>query len=80
MSIIDEIKILQEKKEKAQTLITRYKTQLETLISDRDDLINKLEETYGTTIDGAKAKLVELETKRDELLAEAKKALDNINL
>jgi len=80
MSILDDIKTLQEKKEKAQTLITRYKTQLETLVNDRDGLIKQLEETYGTTVEGAKAKLLELEKKRDELLSEAKKALDNVNL
>jgi len=79
-SILDEIKALQAKKDKAQNLLTRYKTQLETLVEDREELIQKISDLYNTTVEGAPEKLEELKSSRDKLLAEAKKALDKITL
>jgi predicted transcriptional regulator len=79
-NILDEIKALQAKKDKAQTLLTRYKTQLETIIEERSEWTEKLGTLYGTTIDKAPEKLAELKQNRDRLLEAAKKALDKISL
>jgi len=79
-SILEEIKALQAKKEKALTLLTVYKTQLEGVVQGKEELVKKLNDTYGTTVDGAVAKLAELKEQRDKLLDEAKKALDKITL
>lgn len=79
-NIIEQINSLQEKKEKAQTLLTRYRVQLEGLVKDRDEVVQKLKDVYETTVEEAPHKLAELKTELDRLLNEAKKSLDKINL
>ena len=79
-STIEEIAKLQEKKEKAQTLLTRYKVNLETLMTNRDELVKTLFEKYNTSVDDAPQRLEELKGQLDTLLDEAKKSLDQINL
>ena len=77
---LDEIQALQQKKEKAQTLLTRYKTQLESLVEEKEEWAEKLKTLYDTTVEKAPEKLEELTKRRDDLLEAAKKALDKITL
>lgn len=79
-NIIDEINELRDKRDKAQDLLTRYKIKLETLTTERDELVKKLNEVYNTTIEEAPNKLAELKSQFDSLLDEAKQSLDKINL
>ena len=78
--VVKEIEALQKKREEALGLHSRYKTQLESLVSERDQLVEKLEKEFNTTVAGAQLTLEELRTKRDQLLAEAKKTLDTVDL
>lgn len=77
---MEELNELKAKKEKAQGLLIKYKTQLEAVVSEREALVKKLQDEFGTTVEGAETKLAELRQKRDELLAEAKDALEKIKL
>jgi len=78
MDIMDEIKDLKAKKEQAQTLLTKYRTQLETLAEEKATLVKELADKYNATPETAKEKLATMLEKRDELLASAKDILDKI--
>jgi F0F1-type ATP synthase membrane subunit b/b' len=78
--VVKEIEALQKKREQALGLLSRYKTQLETLVHERDELVSKLEKEFDTTVAGAQVTLEALRDKRDALLAEAKKSLDTVDL
>ena len=77
---LKEIEQLLAKKEKAVGLLSRYQTQLESLTSDREDLIKRLNDDLGTTVEGAELVLSQLREERDSLLSQAKKSLDMIEL
>lgn len=79
MSVIDEIKALKVKREQAQTLRTKYTTQLESLINEEQELVRELAEKYNVTPETAKEKLAAMVEKRDVLLAEAKSILSEIS-
>jgi len=72
MSIVDDIKELKAKKEQAHTQLTKYKTQFEGLISEKEALVKELADKYGVTPDTAREKLEKMVEKRDELLQTAK--------
>lgn len=80
MDIVEEIKDLQRKKDEAQTLLTKYKTQLEGIVEDREKLIAELKEKFGVTPEEAEARLEQLVKKRDELLEKAKESLSKIKV
>lgn len=78
MDIVAEIKELKTKKDAAQQLLTKYTTQLETVVEEKAALINELAEKYGVTPEVAQEKLDKMGAKRDELLAAAKEIFDKI--
>jgi len=78
MDIMNEIKDLKAKKDQAQTLLTKYKTQLETLAEEKEALVKELADKYGVTPETAKEKLATMLEKRDELLTSARDILDKI--
>ena len=80
MDIVSEIKDIKSKKEQAQTLLTKHRTQLESLTEQRDKLLGELVDDYGTTLDDAPALLDKLSSELDAKLAEAKEILEKIDI
>ncbi len=80
MSSLDEINSLKKKKEEALTLLTKYRTQLESAVETRDTLAARLKDDFNVSPEEAPEKLEALTAERDELLKEAKEALDRINI
>lgn len=78
MTSLESIKELQKQKEKAQTLLTRYTTQLETLAEEKQKIVEAMKEEFGVSPESAEDELAKLEAKRDKLLEEAKRVLDKI--
>jgi len=78
MSIVDDIKDLKAKRDEAQTQLTKYKTQFEGLLSEKETLVKELADKYGVTPDTAREKLDKMVEKRDELLQTAKDVLGKI--
>ena len=60
MDILDEIKALKAKKEQAHTLLTKHRTQLESLNEQRDRLIDELKDKYGVTLESAESLVIKL--------------------
>ena len=80
MTIIDEIKEIKEKKERAQVLLTKYRTQLESTVEKRDEYIKQLKDKFNITPEELDAFIETLKGKRDCLLQAAKEKLDKIDL
>jgi uncharacterized coiled-coil DUF342 family protein len=80
MNPLDEIKELKAKKAKGETALTKYSTQIESMVEQRDRLVKSLQDEHGISPDELESYLEKLEQKRDALLAEAKEKLDKINL
>lgn len=79
MSEVDEIRELRAKKEKAQTLVTKYQTQLEGLLEERERRIERLRDEFGVALDDANDKIEELRAQRDELLVSARETLKSLD-
>lgn len=79
-NIITEIKELKAKKAKAETAVTKFSTQLETLREQKKELVAKLLDEHGISPDQIEEYIEELRTKQASLLKEAKEKLDKINL
>lgn len=80
MNPLEEIKELKAKKAKGETALTKYSTQIESMVEQRDRLVKSLQDEHGISPDELEDYLEKLEQKRDSLLAEAKEKLDKINL
>lgn len=80
MNIIDEIKALKAKKEQAQTLLTKHRTQLESLSEQRDRLIEELQDKYDVTLETADATIAKMSEELQSKLDEARKTLDKIEI
>jgi chromosome segregation ATPase len=80
MDKVAAINELKNKKEEAQTLLTKYRTQLEGIVEQREKITAELSEKFNVTPEEAQSKLDALSQKRDELLEEAQKALSKINI
>lgn len=80
MDIIAEIKELKKKREQAQMLLTKHRTQLETLTEQREQLITELKDKYGVTVDTASQMVEDLTKSLNSKLAEAKEVLNKIAL
>ena len=79
-NIIEEIKGLKLKREKAVTAVTKFSTQRETVVEERDKLVEELKTKYGITPEEVESKIVELTAERDKLLDEAREKLSKIKL
>lgn len=80
MNPLEEIKELKAKKAKGETALTKYSTQIESMVEQRDRLVKSLQDEHGISPDELDDYLQKLEQKRDALLADAKEKLDKINL
>ena len=78
--VIEEIKELKLKKEKAVTAVTKFSTQREGLIEDRDALTKELKDRYDIAPDEVEAKVDDLTAERDKLLEAAREKLSKIKL
>lgn len=78
--VLKDIKELKAKKAKGETALTKYSTQLESLVEQRDELIKKLKDEYGISPEEVDSHLERLQQERDKLLEEAREKLDKINL
>lgn len=74
-----EIQALQTRREAAQTALTRARTQRESLIEKRDEVVGKME-AMGVTPENVEEKLGKLIEKRDRLISEARAKLDSVEL
>jgi DNA repair ATPase RecN len=80
MDVVEEIKVLQRKKEKAQNALAKYNAQLETFKERLTELETELQEKYGITPDESEEYLAKLREEQAQMLEDAREVLGKINL